>query len=372
VSASKPKVLFSIAVSLAVATALIIYCTRSSENADLVSAREAIAKREFQRAGDLLNDYLLEKPDDKDIRLLAAQTARRRGDFVVALSQLTKCQQLSGSNEHVELEFHLLRLQQGKLSEASDLMANYANKPGAAETPLVMEAVAVGTLNALTPTETVSNTLTNQAMPLLKQARQAADLWLELRPNRPDQVVGSTWLGRIRAMQGDQAEAISLLRKALELDPENYSVRLHLANLVAQADPAEAALHLAILSNQRPTDRQVAFKLATAYRGLGRLEEAESVLNQMLAVNPNEISVLVERGLVAMDRARLQEADRFLLTAFKLGPNVPEVNLALSQYMQLRGDTAKVKEYRERFDRLETAKNRKQTPELQVDGGRTK
>ena len=115
---------------------------------------------------------------------------------------------------------------------------------------------------------------------------------------------------------------------------------------------------MTILLNKNPNDEQVAFRLATAYRGLGRLDEAERLLDQMLDENPREISVLVERGLVAMDRSRLAEAERFLFQAFKLAPNVPEVNLALSQYMQLRGDTAKVKEYRDRFDRLEAAKKK--------------
>jgi Flp pilus assembly protein TadD len=358
VSKRNPKFLISLVLILAVIATSIVYFTRSSDNPDLTAAREAIARREFQQAGELLNNYLLTHPDDKTIRLLAAQTARRRGDLITALTLVTKCQEQSGPNEPVELELRLLRLQQGKLAEASTLIATYANQPEAPETPIVMEAVAVGILNKLAPTETAPNSLSHEAVPLLKQAGQAADLWLKLRPNRADQVVGHLWRGRVHVLEGNQKDGVAELRKALEIDQDNASVRFLLASVIAQADPAEAASHLTILLNSNPNDEQVAFRLATAYRGLGRLDEAERLLDQMLSVNPKEISVLVERGLVAMDRSRLAEADRFLSQAFKLAPNVPEVNLALSQYMQLRGDTAKVKEYRDRFDRLEAAKKK--------------
>jgi Flp pilus assembly protein TadD len=355
---SRAKFLIPAILLVAGAAALIVYLTRTSENPELRSANESIAHRDFQQAGEYLNKYILEHPNDKTVQLLAARTARRRGDFISALTLLTKCQQQNSSQEQVQLEFRLLRLQQGNLTDIDDLMSKFGNKPDSPETPLVMEAVAVGVLNAIAPTETAPSSLTDETIPLLKHARRATELWLQLRPERVDQVVGHLWLGRIRAMEGNQAEGIAYVRKALELDPDNIKVRSHLASLVAQADPAEAASHLEILSKQSPEDTQLTFKLATAYRGIGRLEEAERLLEQMLAVNPNDISVLVERGLVAMDRSRLVEADGFLSKAFKLAPNVPEVNLALSQYMQLRGDSAKVKEYRDRFDKLEAAKKK--------------
>jgi Flp pilus assembly protein TadD len=358
VSRSKPIVLiFCSLIAIAIATS-IVYFTRDSENSELRSAQEAISRRDFQQAGEHLNNYLLTHPDDKAVRLLAAQAARRRGDFTAALSHLTKCQQLNGSNETVELEFRLLRVQQGKMTETGELISTYDNMREAAETPLVMEAIAIGVLKAISPNETASSFLTDAALPLLRAARQASDLWLTLRPDRVDQVVGLVWRGRIRAMEGEQAGGVGDLRKALELDPDNFSVRFHLASLIAQVDPAEAASHLAKLRNQSPNDSQVAFRLATAYRGLGHLDEAERVLDEMLSLNPNEVSVLVERGLVAMDRFQLFEAERFLFRAVKLAPNVPEVNLALSQFMQLRGETSKVKEYRDKFDRLEAAKKR--------------
>jgi tetratricopeptide (TPR) repeat protein len=337
---------------------LIVYFTRSSENPDLRSAHEAIDVRDFERASEYLNKYLIAHPDDKSTCVLAAQTARRRGDYISALTLLTKCQQLNGSNEPVELEFRLLRLQQGKLADADALMASYANRPEAPETPFVLEAVAVGVLNRVAPTETAPNSLTDEAVSPLRHAQRASELWLELRPNRMDQVVGHLWLGRIRVLEGEQADGVAHLRKALEIDPDNFNVRFQLASVIAQAQPAEAASHLSILLNRNPTESQVAFRLATAYRGLGRLDEAERLLDQMLDTNPREISVLVERGLLAMDQSRLVEADRFLFRAFKLAPDVPEVNLALSQYMQMRGDSAKVKEYRDRFDRLEAARKK--------------
>src|SRR4051794_28439670 len=47
----------------------------------LRAAEQAVQRRDFAQAGAHLADYLRLKPDDTDVRLLAARTARRGGDF---------------------------------------------------------------------------------------------------------------------------------------------------------------------------------------------------------------------------------------------------------------------------------------------------
>src|ERR1700722_10939983 len=197
---SKCKSTLLILCSLVALATSLVYFTQNSENPELRSAKEAISRRDFQQAGDYLNTYLLAHPNDKAVRFIAAQTARRRGDFVAALTHLTKCQQLNCPNEDVELEFRLLRVQQGKMNETSELISTYGNTRESAETPLVMEAIAIGVLKAISPNETASSLLTDDTLPLLRYARQASDLWLTLRPDPVDQVVGLVWRGRIRAM----------------------------------------------------------------------------------------------------------------------------------------------------------------------------
>ena len=88
---SKCKSTLLILCSLVALATSLVYFTQNSENPELRSAKEAISRRDFQQAGDYLNTYLLAHPNDKAVRFIAAQTARRRGDFVAALTHLTKC-----------------------------------------------------------------------------------------------------------------------------------------------------------------------------------------------------------------------------------------------------------------------------------------
>ena len=54
------------------------------------AALAAIERRDFRQAGSALDRCLERNPDDLTVRLLAAQTARRRRDYAAALSQSGK------------------------------------------------------------------------------------------------------------------------------------------------------------------------------------------------------------------------------------------------------------------------------------------
>ncbi|HEV3436678.1 MAG TPA: tetratricopeptide repeat protein [Gemmata sp.] len=352
------KMAILLALLLTAAVGIIVYLDSAPIDPDRQAAEEALAHREFRQAAEHLNKYLLTHPNDTEAVLLAAQTARRQDKFASAAIYLKKYRELNGAQDRLDLEFRLTGMQQGHYTEASGLMESFANRPQAPETPLVMEAVIIGILSSLPPTPSPNMTFTDKAVSLMSQARRAVDLWLELRAGQADRVAGLFWRGRIRALAGEQAEAITDLRQALELDPDHLEARSHLAFLVVQANPAEAASHFAIVRARNAASKEVEFKLATVYRTLGRLDEAIKILDEMLVDNPKDASPLIERGLIAMDRLQLDEAGKFLHRAFEVGPDLPEVNLALSQYMQLRHEPTKAKEYRDRFDRFEAMKER--------------
>src|SRR5207249_1211141 len=159
------------------------------------------------------------------------------------------------------------------------------------ETPLILEALLVGTLDALEPFFSAGMVLDSEkGGPLLERARRAVDLWLRVCPGRADQVQGLVWRGRIHAFASAQPQAVADFRKALELDPDHFDARLHLAQAVAQKAPAEAARHFQILRERDPTNNQVRFSLATIRRGLGQIEEARQVLDEMLADDPDNVS----------------------------------------------------------------------------------
>jgi tetratricopeptide (TPR) repeat protein len=325
---------------------------------DLAAAKAEVARRDFAKASEHFDTYLATHPSDAEARFLAAQTARRNGAFEKASAHLWKYRQLSGSNPVIVLESRLLTAQQGDLSEINELLAMYADSKRGDETPLVAEAAAQGVLRILKPIPGPATPLSREATPLIAVGRRAADVWLELRTGRYDRSAGLVWRGRLRIMAGEYTEGLADIREAHFLDPGSFDAQFHLALSIAQSSPLESVEHLLLLRDRRPSDPHVRFGLALTYRMIGRIEEARDVIDGMLASDPNDLSALIERSSLALESAQSDEAERLLLRAYAIAPNVPEVSLLLGRCMQLKGQTDQMKNYLGRFEELEAARKR--------------
>src|ERR1700734_2057706 len=98
---------------------LTIYWSLSKSQRDfesLACVRDSLAKREFSQACIDLDKHLEANPDDETAILLAAQTARRVGNYSKALQILHDFEQRNGATEAATLERKLNALQQGDLS----------------------------------------------------------------------------------------------------------------------------------------------------------------------------------------------------------------------------------------------------------------
>ena len=110
------------------------------------AARLALQRRDFSQADKHLRKYLEIRPDDPEGWLLAARTSRLRGDSVTAQKHLRQCRQRNGSPKALALEYQLLRLQQGDLSDADALLARCTDHPDDSESRLILEAVIEGSM----------------------------------------------------------------------------------------------------------------------------------------------------------------------------------------------------------------------------------
>jgi tetratricopeptide (TPR) repeat protein len=318
------------------------------------TAEQALERRDFAQASLHLQKCLEVWPNERLVRLLAAQTARRQGQFDEALHQLRLCARHNDSDDALILEHRLLRVQKGDLKEVDLLLSFCDEHPETPDTPLILEAVIEGTLKGMPAPFSTNRTLDKgEAAPRVKRTHRAVNLWLQLRPNPADQVQGLVWRSWTSALANDHLSAVADLRKALEIDPDHLVARLRLVHAVAQKAPQEALAHLEILSRRHPDKYQVTIQLATLYRGLGQLEEARQLLDEVLASHPKDVSALIERALLALDLDQLDEAESQLRLALSLAPNEPEVHLALSRCLRLRGREAEAKVFQEQFQRLE-------------------
>jgi tetratricopeptide (TPR) repeat protein len=244
-----------------------------------------------------------------------------------------------------------LSLQQGDLSEVPSLLAWCVGQPEARETPLILEAIIESTLNRPATRDEQPGSFAPPAEaspPDPAKLMWAVNHWLRLQSNRADQVQGLVWRSQAFAEQGDKESAARDLRTALEIDPDHWDARLQLVLLVGYQAPEEAVANLEILRSRRPGDRELGLSLATFRRQLGQLEEAARILDELLAANPNDVFVLVERGYVELNARKPDQAERFLRRAYEVSPDVPEVNLAFSGWLTQAGRPEEAKSYYDR------------------------
>jgi tetratricopeptide (TPR) repeat protein len=324
------------------------------------AAESDLERRDFAAADLHFRQCLQVWPDDLGLRLQAAQTARRHGDWDKAFEQLQVYEKKHGPAEPLALEYRLWAVQQGDLTLAPSLWALCQANPDPIPTRLILEALIQGSLNSQTAAYIQGMYIADRAW--VEQTQQAVELWLKLSPGGADHVQGLVWRGRTYALADAVPKAIADLRKALELDANHLEARLHLGMLLAPNDPAAAARELAIVRGHDPTDDKVRLALASVRRRLGQLEEARDILDGLLASNPNDLSALLERGRVALDMQQPDVAEGHLRRALELAPGHPHVHLALSTCLQMAGKVEEAREHRAMYLRFEAANLRNKPP----------
>jgi tetratricopeptide (TPR) repeat protein len=326
----------------------------------LHTAEQAQAQRDFRRAGAHLQAYLKHWPDDTEAILLAAQTARRRGDFAEADKLLSRHAAKKGPRPPNLLEQDLLRLHQGDLHDANTVLAYARDHPDESATPLMLEAAFEGMLNSLLPPFAADRAVVKQFDDgTMAALARAVDDWLRQRTSPTDQAQGLVWRGRLRRIQDDPDGALADFRRALALDEGNFQARLQLALLLLYEAPEETERHLRRLRQQHPDELRLLLPYAAVGRILGRLNEAQQMLDDYLAAHPHDVAALLERGNLALDQQDYDAAVRWLRQAQGLAPNEPRTNFGLARCLRLTGQATEAQTYQERFERLQTEQMRR-------------
>ncbi|HJT78537.1 MAG TPA: tetratricopeptide repeat protein [Gemmataceae bacterium] len=317
------------------------------------AAQEALTRRDFPQAGEHLKHCLAVWPEDTSVRLLAAQTARRQGDFDEARRQLDAYQHLGGSEKERLRELRLLLVQQGDPTDADALLTGCLNDPNSPDTYLTLEVALEEKVKLLERGHDADvSVLEGPLAQQRERAESALALWLRQRRDPADQVQGLLWRGRIDLLINQQA-AVTDFRKALALDPDNFDARLNLAVALADYDPQEAVRHLEALRRRDGHNDRVAILLAIYRRGLGQLPEAEQLLDDVLATNPKHFSALLERGKVALDAGHPDQAEGFLRRALARDPKEPFAHLALSRCLHLMGKEEEAQFHQQQYSEIE-------------------
>src|SRR5262245_10866040 len=241
--------------------------------------------------------------------LAAARQARRDDDCAAAEDHLAAFWPLPGLRGARELETDLLGVQQGDLRD-EEAWKKRAERPSPERVP-ILEALAKG----------------NLAASQFNEARNYADAILEHQPDN----AYALWLrGRawVRVQQEDKAR--DDFEQAIQIGPQAYEIRLSLADLMHKLGYVRQAMpHYQQLHDRQPNDERVVVALAHCWQEEGQLDHARELLDDSLKAQPDSLTLLVERGRLALRLGQPADAERWLRQAVALQPNHAIANSVL-------------------------------------------
>jgi predicted Zn-dependent protease len=298
------------------------------------AAKKAFDERKLDRAADLVGECLQAWPDSARSHFLAAQVARRAGQYDRATEHLSRCEELGWPAEFVGLERSMMQAQQGAMSSAlEDRLRSCIDKD--IETDLVLEALADGYLRQMRPQDALS----------------CLDKLLERQPRNAWALLAR---GRIYEGLNRPENADMDYRRLLEIEPDHDEGRLRLAQvLLGIGKPTEARQRLESLWESRPGDLTIGLALAKSLDQLGKLDKEAQLLNELTAQHPTALPALIAKGRLARQRGRAAEAETCFRAAVAQAPHDYDANYSLWQTLEARGNQAEARKYEAATRRIE-------------------
>jgi tetratricopeptide (TPR) repeat protein len=270
--------------------------------ADYRTAQQAVERHDWKAARESLKEAMRKWPDSPDMILLAARVERRLETLDEAKKLLDTCQRLQGSEtQAVKVERALLRVHAGKLAEVEDFLRECVQR----DDPDTVEILDI----------------LSGALELNFRDAAAQRFLDELLKRQPQNFDALARRGRTARNMGWQEDAIQYYEKALLIRPDADNLRMALAETqVGYGHYNRAQEHLEWLRERQPQNPGVLFGLARCAAATGANDKALQLLNQVLAANPNNWLALNERGKLAVQCDRPEDAVSDLRKADSLAP----------------------------------------------------
>jgi len=161
---------------------------------------------------------------------------------------------------------------------------------------------------------------------------------LALRPGFPPAREG---LGQMLLMQGQHEQAETVFRETIEKSPETAdtaATHLHLGNaLFGKADYAGAHAEYLKALELQPGHREALFNLAMVEKRLGRRDQAETRLKEVLKNNPRYAEALFELSVSMIATQRACGARPYLQKLVEVEPASQRSELARQTLQDLKG-----------------------------------
>jgi tetratricopeptide (TPR) repeat protein len=301
----------------------------------LRAAEQALAQRDFLAAETHIARCLEAQPNKPEMQFLAARIKRRSifpilpggadgpgacltagsvrydGSYDDVLHHLALYAKLGGLTELLNLEQNLLRAQSGEgtliVQTGGDLMTveqvlQTWVQDDHPDTPLILEALIKGYLQSYR----------------LADALKCLKVWLK----RQDDIQARLWRAWILERLGDSAGGLKEYQQVLAQNPEHNKVRQRVAEILLRlSGPAEAVKQFELLRQRQVSNPALLVGLAQCRKALGAPEEAQQLLDALLAEHAEYVPGLIERGKLALDKQQEEEAEHFFRDAVRLAPH---------------------------------------------------
>jgi tetratricopeptide (TPR) repeat protein len=299
------------------------------------AARSAVEKYHSEEARRHLEKCLQLQPRDRESLLLATRTARRLGAYDEAEGFLDRYKdEVDKDNDDLLLERLLLRIEQGEPDRFRRLCQDMVEK----EDPsafLVLEALVRAYVRMYRPGD----------------ADFCLRFWLERESDNTQAVYLK---GLVREQMGREQEAIDEYRQVLKLDPQFHPARARMCNLLlARYGGDEALPHLEYLEKEQPGNLDTQVMLAKCLDQLGQRDQAEEILDSVLASHPYYPDALAQRGKLALRAGQYEQAEAWLREAVRLMPGEHEAQDQLYKCLSRQGKTEEARKAEMRLKEIE-------------------
>lgn len=189
---------------------------------------------------------------------------------------------------------------------------------------------------------------------------EAAAVFAQLAAAQPDSAPMQLEFGRTLAAQGRDADAITALTRAVELEPNLPEAWRELAALhAARGDPAACDAAYARFTRLAPLEQH----LGEAGIALAndRPATAEALLRRQLAQAPQDVAALRMLAVIAAEREDYIEAERLLGECLRLAPGYSEARFELARILNNQQKAAPMLPLLERLLALEPGSLRYRT-----------
>ncbi len=311
------------------------------------AACRALESRDPDTALAILTEASTAAPLRGDLYFWMARAYRRQGRLDEVRRCLHQAKLMGFTADRIQREEWLAMAQVGQLKEAEPHLIELLLNPGD-DGADICEAYVNGCF----------------ATHRFPQALKILDVWQKDFPRDPQPYLFHAIFSK---MSMAHAQVVENLRKAFELAPNRFDIRLKLALALMDMNNAEeASQHFDWLLKKRPEDPDVQSGWGRMLVQMGKIDLAREVLEGVQKSHPEHVESLIALGQLELTSNNLEQAIQLLQKGAERQRHNTEVRYALANSLQQAGRTREAREQYEFVTKAHVAQQKLQRLRNQV------